>query len=461
MKNGHSTGLTSGWIVGVSLLRGRTEYGDSIEDEWVVVWLLRELTRQSADIWVKVCDADGEFLLIEAAGTLPRWCEPEVAENRVGSRFLLSKTERITSATQVWIHNGELAIIQPKSVARHRTDETISLGEARQIILTEPKRLMYSISIEEEAFYRLRNYPQQISESMHHARITIPRKVAFLLHQKPAYIAPATEAFYLRDPIALKPLRDQSRDKLIFPPDDLVTVSVKFPRVGYAQIKSQEFPAPAAWADTSATTGADEKEVQRAETGMKVSCGFEMLLSDVQHQDQAAVREMKMLLEDVERGAEQLPTNAEMEGWEQSEDGEGWLDISFDDLPGEPEGGEGRGAGKKHGWGDTAAQANLRRMAQQFEKFLNDEAGPDGAGLFGADSDSSSDDTSGSDEDLEEAEMSLGEDEFTAMMGSMMGMPGEVMGEVMHGPLATRPRPGPSRARPASNSASAPRREDG
>lgn len=28
-------------------------------------------------------DSDGEFLLIEAAGTLPAWIEPDVADNRV------------------------------------------------------------------------------------------------------------------------------------------------------------------------------------------------------------------------------------------------------------------------------------------------------------------------------------------------------------------------------------------
>ena len=67
----------------MTLLRGRTEYGDSVEDEWVIVWLLRELTRKFEDLWVKVNDSDGEFLLIEAAGTLPEWLEPEVAENRV------------------------------------------------------------------------------------------------------------------------------------------------------------------------------------------------------------------------------------------------------------------------------------------------------------------------------------------------------------------------------------------
>jgi len=68
---------------GVTLLRGRSEYGDSVEDEWVIVWLLRELTREHEDLWIKISDSDGEFLLIEAAGTLPKWLEPDVAENRV------------------------------------------------------------------------------------------------------------------------------------------------------------------------------------------------------------------------------------------------------------------------------------------------------------------------------------------------------------------------------------------
>ena len=69
-------------------MRGRTEYGDSVEDEWVIVWLLRDLTKKFEDIYVKIQDNDGEFLLIEAAGTLPEWLEPDVAENRVWLSYL-------------------------------------------------------------------------------------------------------------------------------------------------------------------------------------------------------------------------------------------------------------------------------------------------------------------------------------------------------------------------------------
>lgn len=68
---------------GKTFLQGRTSFGDSIEDEWVIVYILRELTKKYKDLWVQVFDSDGQFLLIEAAANLPPWLEPEVADNRV------------------------------------------------------------------------------------------------------------------------------------------------------------------------------------------------------------------------------------------------------------------------------------------------------------------------------------------------------------------------------------------
>jgi hypothetical protein len=35
------------------------------------------------NLWIRVYDTDGEFLLIEAANVLPKWLKPEVSENRV------------------------------------------------------------------------------------------------------------------------------------------------------------------------------------------------------------------------------------------------------------------------------------------------------------------------------------------------------------------------------------------
>lgn len=75
--------------VGSSFLRGRTNYGDSVEDEWLIVFILRQLSQKFPDAWIRVFDTDGEFLLIEAANVLPPWLNPEVAEFRVSSTWPL------------------------------------------------------------------------------------------------------------------------------------------------------------------------------------------------------------------------------------------------------------------------------------------------------------------------------------------------------------------------------------
>ena len=308
--------------------------------------------------------------------------------------------------------------------------EKISLPESRKIIAEEPKRLTRSAAIQEEAFYRLRNYPKQINENLHSALVTIPRKVAFLLHQKPAYISAAVEAFYLRDPIALRPLRAKDTDNFLFKPEDFVTVSVRFTRVGYAQLKSQDFPVPKSWVD-ELPPKEDRKDFDRAELGMKISCGFEMLLSDPQSQDKPSVREIKLVLEDLDTGDESLPTDNEIDQWDKREDDERWLDISFEDLDQELKG-RGKDQSKENktegAFGDANAQENLQRIVDRFEEFLNDNsAGLEGADFiddFGSDSDVENDDDDDElSSDGENENAPFNEEELSRMMKEMMGKP--------------------------------------
>ena len=396
---------------GFSYLHGRTEYGDSIEDEWVIVWLLRELTRSFPYLWAKVTDSDGEFLLIEASGTIPEWLEPEVAENRV------------------WIQNGYLKIITPRGSTRssRKTEEKLTFDEASNIILTDPRRIMHSTAIEEEAFYRLRNYPDQIKQSIHHTVIRLPRKLAYLLLQKPAFVSPAIEAFYLRDPISLKAVKSDPSNQ-IFQPYDLVDVSIAFPRVAYAQLRSQEFPILEAWKKDMMRCEAENRI--RIETGMKLSAGFEMLLKDKQYQDRSAVREMHLLLEDLDSGEAVGPDDDTLAKRGLRSDDEKWLDIDFADLQQELDNKKGK-SGKKAEFGDRAAQENLQRIVKQFESFINGEKPDNDLGLF-AESDSDTDelDDTNSDDPEEDKDASFDDDEFSRLMQEMMGMPAEVMNEI-------------------------------
>jgi hypothetical protein len=224
-------------------------------------------------------------------------------------------------------------------------------------------------------------------------------------------------------------LKAKDASDLVFKPDDLVTVSVRFTRVGYAQLKSQEFPVPSSWAGKLPSTE-DRQAYDRAEAGMKLSCGLEMLLHDPQNQDKAAVREMKLLLEDVDTGDENLPTDQEIqETWDKREDDEKWLDINFEDLETEL---KGRTQGKESeagNFGDSGAQENLQRIVARFEEFLNDNsAGFDGADFiddFNSDSDIDDDDEESEEDDSEgeDKDASFNEEEFARMMKEMMGMP--------------------------------------
>jgi hypothetical protein len=397
-----------------------------------------------------VSDSDGEFLLIEAAKVTPKWLSPENDANRV------------------WIHDGKLFIIplssSPNTTTAPSSNKPLTLASAISTLKTAPlSTLVHSPLIESESFYRLEKYPAQIPLSTHHALATLPRKLAYLLHARPKSIAPATEAFYTRDPRALKPILSASLSSpptgggaplLTFPPTDLVTVSVRFTKVLYAQLRSQHFAPPAAWKPllhaaevevaTAAAAAANDaegeseaeveagKKLARLEMGMKLTTGFELLAQTAGESSNRVVREVALLLEDLDEdgGESALPTDGEIRKWEgvEREDDDKWMDIDFADFEREL---EGKGKSEAGGFGDAAAQADLQKMVSRFEAFLNDES----AGIDGAEVDEMDRDYDGSDGEDEDEEsdgyededqaVSFDEEQFARMMREMMGLPGD------------------------------------
>lgn len=394
-----------------------TQYGDAVEDEWLIVYMIRQLSRSQPGVWARVLDTDGEFLLVEAANVLPRWLSPEIDHNRV------------------WIHNGRLLVIPHKNESGE-TARNISLPDAVKFIRSRAEDLVHSDFIEEEAFYRLDKYPAQVEDSVHHSLVTIPRRLAYILHNLPRTVAPAVEAFYLRDALALKPILSPSAP-LTFPPEDLVTISVRFSKVLFAQLRSQHFETPPRWKDViqkrcqvSETAGDGDIAAQRLETGMKLTCGFEMLAASAEKCRSRTVREMAILIEDLkEDGDDVLPSDADIQSWPNTNrnDNEAWMDINYEDFERELEGQRTRAqnAAGEGGFGDSQAQDNLRKIVSRFEAFLNDDrAGLDGAELDDMDFDDDEDgDDTDDDDESEDREVSFDEEEFARMMREMMGLP--------------------------------------
>lgn len=397
-------------------LHGITDYGDAVEDEWLIVYILRELTKSHPKLWVRAFDTDGEFLLVEAANVLPRWLTPEIDNNRT------------------WIHDGKLLIIPVKDEGTLKF-RNLTLPGAVEALKTKPDALVHSAFVEAEAFYRLEKYPAQITESIHHSLVTMPRKLAYVLHSLPKSVAPAVEAFYLRDPIALKRVISPTGPPA-FMPRDLITVSVRFSKVLFAQLRSQRFESPPIWQDITqkaqkeAPSGEADKITARLDIGMKLTCGFEMLAAKAEKSKSRVVRELAIVLQDLEEdGDDVLPTDQDIKSWRDvtRDDSEAWMDINYEDFEKELDGKRGGTAktGEKSGFGDANTQSDLRKIVSRFEAFLNDDsAGVEGAELDEMDFDDDEDEVySDEDSDAEDKVVSFDEEAFSQMMREMMGLP--------------------------------------
>lgn len=390
-------------------LRGKTTFGDSIEDEWLIVYILRSLSVKFQDLWIRVVDADGQFLLAEAANVLPRWLNPDNAEFRV------------------WIHQGKLLIIPRTSFSKDAAPEDtpaaeLTLDTALRFIEDSPSRLLHLSDVQEEAFYRVQHYPQKIQDGLHHALVVIPRKLAWLLHQGPSYISPAIEAFYLRDPISLRSLEKPPASTFLFPLTDFVTISAKFPKIGYAQLVGQRFESPETSLTMDASATSSKAQRSGLDTGKRLTAGFEMLLSDPQYRDQRAVREIKILLDDMANGEAQFPSDEDLRTWSQRADDEQWLNVDYAAFEKSLSGESKRGQWDTAGFSDQVMEEHLRKITARFTDLMQDEEkGPEDVEFLDSENErlSISDDASSG--DGENDGIDLDGERFEKLMAEIMG----------------------------------------
>ena len=311
-------------------LSGTTSFEDSIEDEWLILYILRCLSHLAHDVWIKIEDSDGHFLLIEAADVLPNWMTPDTTENRI------------------WINAGRLVFIEKEFNSLER--KSLGIGDALSQLCSESPDVVYNKDFEAAAFYRLRRYPEQIEQNQHHTVVTVPRKLSLILNAKPKFVSAAIAAFDARDPSSLRRLQRKYRSpssntspnsddaegyRLIFPPHDMVNMTVKFNRLGFAQLKNQQFETPASWQGKLPLRSAPN--YHRAELGMRVTAGFEMLMADRLMRDHGAVKEIMTLLDAVKKGALNLPSRDQLGRWPKRDDPENWMYVDLADIERERE----------------------------------------------------------------------------------------------------------------------------
>ncbi|XP_038847865.1 protein ecdysoneless homolog isoform X2 [Salvelinus namaycush] len=237
---------------------GSTVFGDSVEDEWFIVYLLLQITQAFPELAARLEDNDGEFLLIEAADYLPKWLNPESSENRV------------------FLHRGELYILPCPSSSGDvglPRDAVPSVTQALALLSSHTQACLASPKIRTALGKRLEGYPEKIQANLHHAHCFLPAGIATVLAKRPELVAPAVSAFYLRDPVDLQACRTFRT----FPADTRVLTSVTFTRCLYAQMQQQHFTPDRR---SGFTLPARSHPQYRAhELGMKLAHGFEILCS--------------------------------------------------------------------------------------------------------------------------------------------------------------------------------------
>uniref|UniRef100_A0A3Q3C4L5 Ecdysoneless homolog (Drosophila) n=1 Tax=Haplochromis burtoni TaxID=8153 RepID=A0A3Q3C4L5_HAPBU len=256
---------TNGWRVWISFtggipahIGGSTQFGDNVEDEWFIVFLLLQITEAFPELAARVEDNDGEFLLIEAADYLPKWLNPDTSENRV------------------FLYKGELHILPCPSKSTSvgfSKDVVPSVAQALELLYTHPEVCRASSKISLALKKRLEGYPGKIKSGLHRAHCFIPAGIAIVLAQRPDLIAPAVSAFYLRDPVDLQACRTFKT----FPPDTRVLTLVTFTRCLYAQLQQQQFTPDRRSGFTLPPRS--HSQYKAHELGLKLAHGFEILCS--------------------------------------------------------------------------------------------------------------------------------------------------------------------------------------
>ncbi|NXG84930.1 ECD protein, partial [Stercorarius parasiticus] len=237
---------------------GTTLFGDNVEDEWFIVYLVREITREFPGLAARVDDNDGEFLLIEAADFLPKWLNPENSDNRV------------------FFYKGELHIIPLSETDEQECDLSAAsptILQALTLLSSRSEEFLAAEPIRAAVYKRISGYPEKIQASFHRAHCYLPSGIVAVLRQRPSLVAPAVQAFYLRDPVDLRACRSFQT----FPPDERVMTVVTFTKCLYAQLVQQKFVPDRRSGYTLPLPS--HPQYKAYELGMKLAHGFEILCS--------------------------------------------------------------------------------------------------------------------------------------------------------------------------------------
>ncbi|XP_072947835.1 protein ecdysoneless homolog [Epargyreus clarus] len=224
-------------------LTSTTCFGDNIEDEWFIVYLVVQITSHYTDLVVQIADNDGDFLLIEAADFLPAWANPETTENRV------------------FIYQSNIHLIPPELID---LESNIDLQDAIKLVVQKSEETKATKNIQDAILRRISSYPQKIKDSHHRALVTLPVDIAALLTLKPSLVSPIVTTYCNLDILDAKCLKNIKLENCI-------TVPILFTKYLYAMLMHSKLPRIRNCPQSS--------QNKRTTLGWKLASGYEILTS--------------------------------------------------------------------------------------------------------------------------------------------------------------------------------------
>jgi hypothetical protein len=214
----------------IYLYKGQIDFGDNLEDEWFIVYLLKKLTAKYSGIVSAQChDSDGEFILIQAANFLPKWASSAADASTLNRVFIFEDNIHIIPPTTT-----------PASITYTPASGPIQDMEAALRTLIRFKTLTKaSKSIQDCINQRLSIFePTNQINLFHRQTCTIPAKLAWLLSNSPSLISVACNRFCEKHPDDLALCREF---KYFKPTSELVNYRVLFTKHLYGKLKYCEY----------------------------------------------------------------------------------------------------------------------------------------------------------------------------------------------------------------------------
>lgn len=289
---------------------GSTTFGPALDDEWLVVYILYRLSLQ-LPVCVHVSDSDGDFLLIEAAHVIPAWLEPETAEGRL------------------WIKNGQFLLI-PRS---QFDGNSVPLPEAARFVNSGGKMDM-NRATNDTILKRVERVPEAVRKNTHRALVCIPSKLAKLVYSHPELVVVAIDGLFQAQNHGGSG-KTSSTEFVHFPLKDLVSVSVKFTRLVYAEAMQVSLDLDAS---------------PEIVLGRKLTMAFERLFSV--GDERWAVSELKS-----------LPVNGTVEFSTETDSGD-WLEAMKDNLEVEED---------EHQFDEDGMKETIEEVMKRLNEFMGKE----------------------------------------------------------------------------------------